>query len=651
MPRRSRAFRLIFVLLTVVLLREVALLAASYDLLGHAGGMGVQLVAVALVLVAARGSERLPWRLIAAGMACWLAGDAWCYAVEENGPTLAGVSPSDIGYLLFPPLVFAGISLLLRLQVRAASSFVWADGVVAALAVAALSAAVFETTLGAPGESSATAMNLAYPLSDLVLVGFVTAAVAISAQPPDRTWRLIGGALVLFCVADALYLLKAAAGTYGTPDPIDALWDVAFLMLAAAAWQRRRSEREDRRPAATWPVAASLGFGAIGLALLVYAGVAELTPAAVILAALSLAGVLLRLRLTFRENRAILEAAQREAVTDALTGLGNRRALAADLQEALCDGGGSDAVALALFDLDGFKHYNDTYGHPAGDALLQRLARALEAAVASHGRAYRMGGDEFCALLRLGADPANDLLDAASAALSERGDGFSVTCSHGAIVLPLETADATEALRMADQRLYAAKQGSRASAGRQTRDVLLRALVARHPGLAVHSEDVARTAGATAVELGLDPATAERVRQAAELHDVGKVGIPDAILDKPGPLDAQEWAFVCRHTIIGERIIGGAPALREVASIVRSSHERWDGTGYPDGLTGDDIPLGARIVAVSDAYDALTRDRPFAPRRSHEDALQELRRCAGTQFDARVVEAFCRAVDRVTEPV
>ena len=161
--------------------------------------------------------------------------------------------------------------------------------------------------------------------------------------------------------------------------------------------------------------------------------------------------------------------------------------------------------------------------------------------------------------------------------------------------------------------------------------------------------DVAALAEATARELALDAEETERVVHAAELHDLGKVAIPDAVLDKPGRLDEHEWEIVRAHPVTGERIIAAAPALREVATLVRASHERWDGTGYPDALAANAIPLGARIVAVCDAFDAMTEDRPYQATRKTEDALAELRRCAGTQFDPVVVAAFEAAVrqDRV----
>jgi response regulator RpfG family c-di-GMP phosphodiesterase len=188
--------------------------------------------------------------------------------------------------------------------------------------------------------------------------------------------------------------------------------------------------------------------------------------------------------------------------------------------------------------------------------------------------------------------------------------------------------------------MYAQKHAGRMSASRQSKDVLLSALTERDPELGGHLSVVAELAESTARHMGLARDEIETIRHAAELHDVGKVSIPDGILAKAGPLNDEEWAFVRRHTLAGERIIGAAPALTTVARLVRSSHERWDGSGYPDGLADDAIPLGARIVAVADAFDAMTAGRPYREGISHAEAIGELRRCAGTQFDPLVVDAF-----------
>jgi diguanylate cyclase (GGDEF)-like protein len=351
-----------------------------------------------------------------------------------------------------------------------------------------------------------------------------------------------------------------------------------------------------------------------------------------------------RTMLTFRDNVGMLRASRVEAQTDALTGLGNRRALTRVLERELPCATTARPLVLVLFDLDGFKHYNDTFGHPAGDSLLVRLGGSLAAFLDSEGEAFRMGGDEFCALLTPdGRRPAEGLVLGAASALSERGEGFAIGCSYGAIELPLEAGDVAEALRIADQRMYAQKNAGRTSASRQSKDVLLRALAERNPELRSHLSGVADLAEATARSLELPAEEVEQVRHAAELHDVGKVAVPDAILSKPEPLTADEWAFIHRHTLIGERIIAAAPALTRVAALVRSSHERWDGAGYPDRLAGEAIPLGARIVAVADAFDAMTSPRPYSRPRSYDAALEELSRCAGTQFDPVVVSAFVAA--------
>jgi diguanylate cyclase (GGDEF)-like protein len=335
--------------------------------------------------------------------------------------------------------------------------------------------------------------------------------------------------------------------------------------------------------------------------------------------------------LSLRASRRELEHA---ALTDSLTGLANRRALLADLAR-------TDHCVLMLYDLNGFKSYNDSFGHQAGDVLLARLGHALRAAVAPTGAAYRLGGDEFCVVAPSARRAEMEL--AALEALSERGEGFDVTASFGAAVLGEEASDASEALRIADERMYAQKVDGPTSASRQSTAVLTRALAERHPELGDHTDVVAQLSEDVAAAMGLEREEVDQVRAAASLHDIGKVAIPDAILSKPGPLDAQEWAFMQRHTLIGERIIAAAPALTAVARLVRASHERWDGTGYPDRLAGDDIPLGARIVAVCDAYDAIVADRPYQPARSSAEAMAELRRCAGTQFDPQVVAAFAAA--------
>gem|GEM_PF-2706371 len=340
------------------------------------------------------------------------------------------------------------------------------------------------------------------------------------------------------------------------------------------------------------------------------------------------------------EKERLLGVSQIEARTDALTELGNRRALTRDLARSITAPRDSHELLLAMFDLDGFKQYNDSFGHAAGDALLQRLGRRLAAATEHLGTAYRMGGDEFCMLVRCGPDAAEQLLDDTIAALEDSGEGWHIGCSHGAAWIPSEAGSESEGLKLADQRMYANK-ASRSSASRQVTDALLQVITEQNASLDEHVERVSVFAGEVAQALGEPEHEVWLARLAAKLHDVGKTAIPASVLDKPGPLDEREWEFMRRHPLIGERIVLAAPALAGTAPLIRSSHERVDGGGYPDGLVGEEIPLGARIVAVCDAFDAMTSERSYRGPTSVEAALEELRSHAGTQFDAAVVDAFC----------
>jgi diguanylate cyclase (GGDEF)-like protein len=344
--------------------------------------------------------------------------------------------------------------------------------------------------------------------------------------------------------------------------------------------------------------------------------------------------------LTFAENLRMAERSRREALTDALTGLGNRRMLMEDLEQTLERATRRSPATLLLFDLDGFKYYNDTFGHPAGDALLARLGAKLKASVEPQGHAYRLGGDEFSVLVDRNAVDLEQMIDAACTALSERGRGFEVCTSWGMVELPSEADDLILALQLADTRLYDHKGNRRASARQQSAEVLKQALREREPELHDHADGVAELARAIGRRLGLGADELDVIGRAAELHDIGKIAVPDSILGKPGKLDELEWTLMRQHTLIGERILNAAPAMRPVAEVVRATHERFDGRGYPDHLAADEIPLAARVIAVCDAYDAMTSLRSYQRPIGHEQALAELRKKAGSQFDPLVVEAF-----------
>jgi diguanylate cyclase (GGDEF)-like protein len=292
-----------------------------------------------------------------------------------------------------------------------------------------------------------------------------------------------------------------------------------------------------------------------------------------------------------------------------------------------------------LFDLDGFKGYNDTFGHPAGDALLERLGEKLAAVPGTSGAAYRLGGDEFCLIAAVAEGEAEPLIDRACEALTEHGEGFEIETSFGAIMLPDEATDPTHALQIADERLYAQKYSRRGESDR-TMAALLEALSVRDPALQDQLTGVGSLADDIGKMLGLRRDELQELDRAAQLHDLGLLAVPDEILSKPGPLDEREWAFVRQHTIVGERILRASPALRSVATIVRASHENWDGSGYPDELAGDDIPVASRIIRACNAYVAMTSTRPYREAFSVEEALNELMRCAGGDFDPAVVRVL-----------
>jgi diguanylate cyclase (GGDEF)-like protein/putative nucleotidyltransferase with HDIG domain len=586
-----------------------------------------------------RGLERGAWLLLAGGMACWTLGDVYYSAVLSGDPDPPYPSLGDAAYAAFYPFIYVGLVLLVRSRSTGLGRSVWLDGAIAATGVAALAAAaLFEVVVAeTKGSIAVVATNLVYPLGDVTLLALVVGVFALSGWRLDRRWLLIGAGLATSAVADATFLVQAATETYAEGTVLDAFWPASMLLLAQAAWVRQADRRFEVEGKPLLATPATCGLLAIGV--LAYDRVEPISLLAVVLAIATLLLVLVRTGLTFRDNARLLERNRRDAVTDALTGMGNRRRLLRDLEDACAFGRRS---LLMIFDLDGFKHYNDSFGHPSGDALLSRLGARLQTAVSGWASTYRLGGDEFCLL----GQPEGDVesaIDAAARALAEEGEGFRVASSFGAVFLPAEASTPSTALAIADQRLYAQKREKQLARGRP-HDVLLQALFEREPDLHRHTAVVAALAQAIGERLELDAEQLDRLAQAALLHDIGKIAVPDSILHKPGPLGRADWVFIERHTVIGQRILAASPALQEVGRVVRSSHERWDGAGYPDALRGDAIPLEARIVAACDAYGAMTSERPYRAALTHDQALAEIRRCAGTQFDPAVAEALCAVV-------
>ena len=376
----------------------------------------------------------------------------------------------------------------------------------------------------------------------------------------------------------------------------------------------------------------------------------------------ALVGPLLAIQLY---QRAIVRAlrAMRLALTDPLTGLGNHRHFHERLERELAQAHERGLpLTLCLVDVDDFKRINDRFGHPAGDRVLSQLAARLR----QTGEAFRLGGDEFALLL-----PGYDESAALTAAYSvvERvgmltlDDIGSVTVSAGVATSPHHAADRDELVRLADSALYWAKEYGKNRARAYRPDVielaelkrlasgpdraarfraaasLARAVDARNAYTGSHSQRVAELAARVARRMDLPEDQVELTRLAASLHDLGKLAIPEELLRKPGPLTEPERMILERHPQIGFRMLESL-GVDTVADWVLHHHERWDGSGYPDGLPGDQIPLGARIIFVADAYDAMTSECVYRRRVSPQEAVEELERCAGTQFDPAIVSAF-----------
>jgi diguanylate cyclase (GGDEF)-like protein len=360
------------------------------------------------------------------------------------------------------------------------------------------------------------------------------------------------------------------------------------------------------------------------------------------------------------------EEAERISRMDVMTGLFNRRHAMETIEHELARAGRTNAsVGILMLDVDRFKRINDAHGHTGGDAVLIEVARRLRAGVREWDIAARVGGEEFC-VIAPGMESESDVAelgDRIRLAVAERaivvGEGIAepVTVSIGAALLHHGDGSAEHALDCADRALYAAKRRGRNRIARFSQldhgdlraeqpeclhlaEALAVASDLREGAPASHSRAVAELSAGVAERLGLGDDDILQVRLGGWLHDVGKMGVPDSILMKPGKLTDEEWKIIRTHPAKGEELIRSFPELSLACAAVRHHHERFDGTGYPDRLAGAEIPLEARIVAAVDAYSAMRSDRAYQKAREQQDAIHELRRCAGTHFDPHVVEAL-----------
>jgi diguanylate cyclase (GGDEF)-like protein len=336
---------------------------------------------------------------------------------------------------------------------------------------------------------------------------------------------------------------------------------------------------------------------------------------------------------------------------DPLTGCLNRRGFLERLEAEVDEGGRTGrAFSLVALDLDRFKSVNDSAGHAAGDELLRWTVQKLEENLRPMDSVGRLGGDEFAILVPGAARPeALTLVGRLNRVLSDRAPS-----SMGIASYPTDGTDSDELQRHADAELYSAKDGRRVQTAPSRRELswataLAQAVDTRIAVPDEHSTAVARYAAVIAEELGWQGTELALLRMAAMLHDVGKVGIPDSILRKSGPLTEEEFDQMRLAPVTGAELVGRVEGLGPIVPWIYHAHEHMDGSGYPEGLRGDIIPLASRIIAVADAFDAMTSNRPYRTAMSTTDAMTELHRCSGSQFDPQCVEALERSIDVIEE--
>jgi len=526
-------------------------------------------------------------------------------------------------------------------------------------------------------ESGGVTLSFVFGASGIVLFGWEAGVLIALAAPAivqlleHRPLERVAFNASVFAVgAGAAALLVALIDGSGTAAivsevAISATTQYALNLVLVSAAVAVTARRPFAELVVSSARATSVPFALMGSAALMLVVLWQRSP---VLSA-ALVGPLLAISLYQRSAYQALRA-MRLALTDPLSGLGNHRSFQERLKHELLRAEAEDEpFTLCMIDVDDFKRINDLYGHPVGDRVLASVGRRLR----QNGEAFRLGGDEFALLLP--GVTADEALSTASSVLARIGslelaDVGSVTASAGVAGFPHQAFDRDELIRLADSALYWAKEHGKNRVHVYRPDVvelaelrrlahgpdraarfraaasLAKAVDARDTYTGSHSTRVAELSAWIAHRLGLDREHIELTRLAGSLHDLGKLAIPEEILRKPGPLTDPERLVLQRHPEIGHRMLESL-GVDPVAEWVLHHHERWDGTGYPERLCGDEIPLGARIIFVADAYDAMTSDRAYRGRLTPREAIEELERCSGTQFDPEIVAAFARElVDR-----
>jgi diguanylate cyclase (GGDEF)-like protein len=404
--------------------------------------------------------ERAGWRILGLAILSWAAGEVyWTWHILGSAE-LPYPSVADVFYLGFYPLAYTGLALLVRARAHELDWRRWTDAAIAALGTAALGTAfIFDFVADrTAGSSLEVAVSLAYPLGDIAMLAMIVGVVALAGWRPGRVWSLLLLGLGVQVVADVAYTLQSTEGVIPAGNWIDPIYLISAAVLGSVLWQPSVAAMQPTDERGGWrDLAVPAIFAAVMIGLFAMQSIGSTSGLAAALWAATMAAVIVRLALSVNENRRLLEQVR----TDSLTGLGNHGGMQVDLEAACGRAGAGAPVTLLLFDLNGFKRFNDTFGHPAGDDLLVRLGEELREAVGEAGSVYRIGGDEFCVLAACPPPEVAALTRRAAAALTKRQAGVEVASSWGAVTLPEEASSPLEALQLADVRMYAQKESRR----------------------------------------------------------------------------------------------------------------------------------------------------------------------------------------------
>lgn len=476
-PGEDRSDRADRVLRVAVIASSVLLGAYALELLLNPFGGALNeffnvVVASVFIVIAALASavraiasqrNRAAWWTVTASLASWAIADIYwnAYIAKLDNPPYPSVA--DYLYLIFYPLMFVGMAMLARKSIAKPRASVWMHGLIAVLAAAAIDAAlVFDTIQPtASGSPAEIATNLAYPFGDVLLLGFVLGVWALSGWRPPAMWRWIGAGLLLITLGDSIFLYRDATSAFEVGTWVDLTWPASALCLSVAAWKTSDRSAKFRSDADSWLFLPTAVFSLIALGILVWDHFNPVGVLALVLATTAAVATIAQMAFAFAENSRLLAASDLLASTDQVTGIPNRHQLMEDLEAACADATETRPAVLLMFDIDGFKGVNDTLGHVEGDHLLRMFADRLTELANPRGLAYRLGGDEFCILLRAHPDDLAELTEVARDSLTVHGDGYSVTSSFGAVSMPRDTRITEEALRIVDRRMYRDKAEGR----------------------------------------------------------------------------------------------------------------------------------------------------------------------------------------------